>query len=1750
MSDRTSPRRWPRRLAIALAVVLLARLALDLALAPGLRAAASAAGLELTLDDVDLDLLDGAFELRGAELRLEGADDRAPLASIEHLSIDADVSRLLTGALHVHRIELDGLRAELVRGPDGAWLLPGAGAEPSDPDGAKPDAGAEAEPAEPRTLDPTRAPFPLFPPVTVGALLGQGVVLRVRDERPGHELERELRLDLRASDLGHAERTARVSAHGHGPAWLDVLRFDLEVEPDGAGGLVGAGEALLAGLELGALGSLPAELGIEPAAEQLDARAQLALAVAPTGDDPGGPLALELSVERASLRADLQPAFELERLAVEVPSWSQASIERPRLSLSNLRGRAARDGEGRLVVAGLTLVGTPAATEPQTPPAQPEPGPQPALVDAAVSLEALRFEWTDASLPGAPAQIALELDRLELAQLDLPLTADTRPISIDARVGDGDGAGGQAVELLGELRPRPDGFDATVGVEARALSLAALEPYLSAAGLRADLDSGSGAATVTLDVDWRDAATRVDLRLAGARVDDGERTLFQWDRAALPAIELPLDGPPRLGRLEIEGLALPFARLESGAWTVAGIATAGEAPAEALTSALSLDSLTVDERWNGERRSLTVAARASVEGLVQQLAADGSIALDGDALSVAFDFDGSGVETRLAAPLLAEAGLTAEFEGATLTGGLTLDRDAQGRIDLTLAELAYARGEQVLLGLGAADLRGLDTGGASPRFDALTLRSPTAAVHRDGDGVWHALGLRFAPPTAVGAAEQPPASTPEDGTVAATAPPIPADGEPTPLDALPIPTLSIGAVLVSDGRIELRDELAAAANERTVDFAAELAPFETGPEASDFALRLSAAASDLAEGLELTVDGRLDPRDTNVQVAARAGAIDAAGLRDFLPPTVAPATDSFALDSALALRLTSADDGGLTVDANFERLELTDGAGAPLAAVGAARLRASRIDAARGAFLIDEVSTEGLVLDVAADDGGGLTIAGMRLTPASGPPADSAPTPSTEAADPTGTALSERPTPPTVRVEVLDLDFGRVTLRGGPLGAEGEPLVLGGGLRGVGALELCSAAPEELAPLTLEARLNADSAALAVDVALEPFADRPRLSADIAISGVRGDRIRAVAPGLMDRIDPDLLGEGQLSATVQAELDLRRRHPLAFDLRDGFGGLLEVVDIEWRDAVDDERFLGLAALRAELKAFRPGTGLVHLSSVEIQEPFLRARRTPEGLDILGLRLITADEGPIDGGDESSAEATEAAAAGDGTAEDSTAEDSNAEDRTAQDSNVQDRTAEGGAAADSPAAASGEFRLDQLLITGLDLEIVDESTEPATTIPLDQLDVEVRNFTTRAFEEPLPIRFSAYLGSGDVELPVPVKTKGGLIGGIASGLASAIVGGDEEVTLEARPLFQELGLSGQLALAPEPSGWVRTHAVGFELLGLRGLARGSGVELGAGTVDLGAQLRFPGDGSVKVDSTTIFTDLSVSEPPGGPISKWLKLPAPLDSVVFLLVDEGGELRLPVALTVGAGGVGAGTIAATVATALGSVIADAVASSPLRAASMLGGLVGLGGGEEEAAEPTVVELAFPVGAAILEPDALAAVAAAAESLRADDALEVVVEHTVGRLDVERTEALVNPDPSACIELAERVTSQLSALRAERTEQAATARAALLAGSADDATAAAEALRATERQIGLAEAALDDLLSRLRPGDERRGPRRARAGALELAELRQTAVVEALLAIDPELTERIDPRRARLDLEAAGDTGQTLLTLRARR
>ncbi|MGQ0553138.1 MAG: DUF748 domain-containing protein [Planctomycetota bacterium] len=1248
------------------------------------------------------------------------------------------------------------------------------------------------------------------------------------------------------------------------------------------------------------------------------------------------------------------------------------------------------------------------------------------------------------------------------------------------------------------------------------------------------------------------------LHVAGLRTRPGGAipSLASTATAAAP-VATPAAAPVAASaRLELGQLAVTETRL---AFRDESLAEPAELVFDDL--GLTLDGLALGGPTGSPDSVAQLALWLLAPGLTDRLALTGSITSRSGPLNLAVQLGlrGEGLSLRRLEPWRAPAGISSRLVGGTLAADVSsrlAARDEGLSASFALSNLSLQGDGEEWLALERFAVQGAVLGGARTQIESVEIVGPRVLVSRDAEGALQALGLRLGAPAGSGevaVVETQPAPT--IPTPPLTAPPPPAD----PLAALlaGIPPLDLGDVQWSGAEIRWRD----AAVQPAVDLAVQpefhftgLAlnswPATNGVRAAGsgnaasargvaamlFSLRLPGV---LEAGL-LTGKIRSTPEEFGVSGTLAFSGLQTGPLASYLPPGAGLEFGQGGLHAAWGVRVARVPEGGHSFEATLTDLSLVSAPAGrperPVFLLPRVRLAAQRVDPGAYRYDFDEVALQGLQLDALRTADGALHVLGLRLPPAASP-AEGASTAAASSASTSASATAPaapravaapdeewpaewaRPPLPLITLQSFDVELERLTLTDESAGEGAAPLSASLWLRAPQPLRLLDAQPDELPPLEL--RLNAGVAPVLRDLdlrlLLSPWAARPEASLELLASGLRGAGLTELRPALAATLDGSGLRDGRLSAALHAELSLLRRRPTDFDLSNGFGLSLELGEVSFRDGEQGERLAGLGGLTLEAPRLQPASGALVVDSVELRTPFFRAHKTAEGLHALGLRLLPPPE-PAPG--EPAAQGGEAK--------------TSAATATA-------------AASSAPASAPGlALAIDTLAVRGLDVLYRDDSATPPLIAPLTALDVEVLGFDTRAFTERRELRLALSLGAGPVPLPRRVQASS-LLAGLASAAGAAVLGDEHEGVIEQRPLFDEVALNARLAFYPALSGHAQLSLNALELLGVAGPAQAAGLIIGDGMLDTTVRTRFRDDGSLGVETSVVFSDLALSEPAGGLIEQYLRLPAPLDSVLFLLRNADGEHRIPVSFSVGQDGLSTLELTRAGSAALGRVLAGAIANAPLRVVGTFTDLVPLGGAEPTLAEQAVA-LGFSPGSAAVRGDIETQLAQLIELLDDDDDLAVVLEHRFAPADLVRAEELANPSEGVCLQLVTRLRQRRAELQLERDLYSSEARALFAIDRQSDGRRRAEDVSALDAEIGRTEAALDSVLELLRPGAERYREKRTRSAALALGRERLATLRTALLAsgVD-EIAERIEERAPRLEqvtspAELDGEPGPT--------
>ncbi|MHC4391380.1 MAG: hypothetical protein ACYS22_08675, partial [Planctomycetota bacterium] len=416
---------------------------------------------------------------------------------------------------------------------------------------------------------------------------------------------------------------------------------------------------------------------------------------------------------------------------------------------------------------------------------------------------------------------------------------------------------------------------------------------------------------------------------------------------------------------------------------------------------------------------------------------------------------------------------------------------------------------------------------------------------------------------------------------------------------------------------------------------------------------------------------------------------------------------------------------------------------------------------------------------------------------------------------------------------------------------------------------------------------------------------------------------------------------------------------------------------------------------------------------------------------------------------------------------------------------------------------------EFVVSGVDASLRDESAHPPLHVPLANLEVRVRNFDSHAAANAAPLRFEVLLEGGLVSVP---KDPGGFVAGVG-GAVTGLFDGDKEPERVERPIFEEISLRGELNLSPALRGHTRASVNALRLSPFQGVAAESGVELGGGEVYVTSRNKF-GLNGFETRTHVSLGDLAMSEPEGGPVQSYLGLKTPVSTAVFLLRNEDGVINIPLNFEVGADGVSGGQIVGLAAGIVGRLLAEAVASAPLR---VVGSVTEIGTGLLPDKDPEVFEpvvLRYLPGE--VEP-ALGAegIDAAIERLADESDLVVAIAHELGDGEQAWLQRIADPALRDRLALVTRLTTRRDAMRAERSALHEHLSASL--GLADKSVAeqAQGALLNLDQDLALVEAALSRAYAQTRDSSDRVAARRARAGGDQLIETRLERLRERIAA-----------------------------------
>lgn len=1778
---RTWRIRLTRLLVLVVILGLIFRALIYVVFPPVLRKVAGLYGLNATYDRMELYILGGDIGLWG--LKLSPAEGGDPFLTVSYCRGSISTAALLRGRLHVGRAEAEGAQLAFDRTADGRLpLLEKLIAATR----------SNASAAAPATTQPSGS-LSLDPPLAIEALRLQNGSLHFTDHAVLPAADVTLNCDLLVSDIGSLSRRTTFSIGLNSPQTLAALR----VEGSGTSrdNVLNADlNVYMFGLNLLPARQYLAPFGIVPTIRDISGRASGSLQARVVGGaraDGKTPatqpatLAATLRLNDLSLSADSQPAASVGDVTVAATSLSPGALMLDQITINKVRAAASRTASGRLSFAGVELAPA-VATAATTQPVNAAPTTSPTVVTSSVPIINLRrlavndcqFVFTDGVFSPA-VELKLNVPRLIVDHVSTDPAKANQAATLSLRaIAPGIA---RTIDANGIATPGAATKGVNLAVTVTGIDGVALDPYLSALGLKRDMRDGVFTCRLTSQFTPHPGGSfTTGLQLNDAALLDGGKSLMAMPLVLLKNTKIdPAASRVSIGELTLVGPTLPLAHDKDNVFAALGVRTDPnavkptlatppppspaavliDAPATtkpaALTStqpqavvSLGLPAVTIDTlSWTGVGISLhdtsadlpidlgiqdlqlagknlvfdaaaktarpgTIDFSAKLPGVVEEFGLHGTIAPTGE--SVAFDVKGKadGVSAEKLRPLMKSLGLEPALHAGQLQFGASGDVHQAGPAifaDLKFAGVRLSDGLTNWISLGNASVTKASFDGHLIAIDSIDVDSPTAIARRDEQGGISLAGIRLLPPGSRAPTTQPMAAA------------KPAPPSTRPLGALPF-AARLGALNVHSAKLQWNDAAVAPAADisANIDLSAQKLNFGEDHAPSPFSLTLTSPK--LIDSLKVDGQVQATPARQSITLTAAGSGFTGAAINPYLPPNLGMTLKSAAVAAKLSALLEQNPAGGLRAKLAVADASLTDaGAGAPLGAVKSMVVDIDRFDLPGKRIAINELSLEHARLAALQWNGGvsvlGLTLSSTPLRTPKPPIVAPEPVAGEGVSDVAALMAQALGKPPLVTIGRMVLNADSLSVVSSQMGRKVE--LTNASLWCPGTIEMLGDKPTENPPFEIKAYASIDPLvgqwnAVAT---LAPLAADPSAKLDLNVIGIHGDKLTAVFPQLASLVNGDDLKNGRLTAAGNAQFKYTRRGPLGIDFSRDIGVTGELKDLSLTEEGVKLPIAGLDAVRMENLRYTPG-GSVFIKTLDIDKPTASVVRDAGGIHVLGLTLKIALP-PATQPTTTLAEIATAPA----TTLPATMP---ANDISPASQPAPTIVALGPTAAPKPVDGP-EYCIDKLAVSGVDLRLEDDLGSTHTLIPITDLDVEVKGLTNRALvQENMPIRFSAIVGSGKVQLPVRKQVAGG-------------------ANTDFRSVFAEASASGNIKLVPRPQGYIKASLSGLELTALRGLASQYGITITGGTFDGRLDVRMTGGESFVAKAFPTLNEARLREAPNGPIQRIFRLPSPVDVVISTVEDADGSITFPITVPVDAGKLDMNTVVSSAVGSVSRVIGDAMVAAPLKAAKLALMAFGVDVSSARTKGIAPVTMNFDSGESQLTAAQQLQLQGVVQQLKNDPTIVVMLQHSLGSGDIVLAEQRVNPLAEDSLQLADQYRQRKFTLQRQLSEQTGAARVAM--ATQDNAPAALDALRATSIQLKETEDALDQVLDLLRPGADRQAERRTKQAAILLGDLRLRAVQSALLASGlPDVSRRVIKGTARFNADDGSSDGHVTLVL----
>ena len=1117
--------------------------------------------------------------------------------------------------------------------------------------------------------------------------------------------------------------------------------------------------------------------------------------------------------------------------------------------------------------------------------------------------------------------------------------------------------------------------------------------------------------------------------------------------------------------------------------------------------------------------NLTAWLRAP--GIIKQAMLNGTVTTIKAGLSLNLELMSEGLTANEIAPYLQALGINSAISNGDLKGKMNANLSwAEDGMNCSVIaqEVALKDSDLQLAGIKRLEVNNLQIRNGSLVVNKIEIDQPYLTVSREQIRVLNLAGIKLLPRLESKPKKQ----------------------------SQPAPNVRVSQFSINDGQVHLSDHVVQPTVSQMLITNAALTDFAFGLDSQPAAVNITFEVPEIIKKAEISGKLHLNSSEQAVDLKFEAEGIQTEHLAPYFSTGPRLALKDGSFQGQIKVEIKQHQEGGYQASLSVSNLDYRDGDGqGSLLKLDDAKALFARVDPNENIVAIKELSLHGLETVCERKTPNILSMLGFELQSgishtngANGSdneiPDDAES--STQKVDPS-TLEQKEATPnnrrnrstrfPLVTLDTLDLQLEEFTFRDHTR-PTANPIILSDfQIQNRQPIKLLGEDPDTnpVVRIDIIGEIKPFTESLTLKTELSPFAAQPRIQAELDINQIHGSGITSVVPELTKMIDANDLSNGRLSCEAELMLSRDRRDVLDFDFSKPFGLDLFLKNIKLIDTDKDITFAGLEELHADIPKLYLAQKSVYVKEIGLVKPSGIISRQNNGLHILGLTLkASAKEEVVDPNNTN-------------VSRKEIAENTDNLNKNGVENNAQ----------------KPDLRIDQILVNGIDFSFVDKTTNPYMHIPLTGLDVEVRDFTTQGSENTKPIRFNAILAAGEVSLPKKDKKQIAMSNDSIDVTSEQTDSGsvDSEV-MEKHLLFQEMSATGRLSLYPKPDGWIKAGLSGLELVNFKGPAEQVGMTLNDGVFDASVDMRFRRDGPLSTRARLVFTDLSLTEPPDGFLLQLLQLPTSLDTVLFILQDAGGAIKLPLSFKIDEDGLSKGQIINAAIGATVSLIANAVANSPFRIAGTVGDILGAEE-KEKKAELETYTLQYAPGVTTLSGEQFKEFERLLMRIQKDKNVSATIRHQLGGGDIKHADSLVNLSQEDSIHLLSQLKLEKTALLTMRDQLASETQAAYAAGYHTEAWNKTQRLQQIERSLGLIERSLDDLLEMMRQGTEHIAKRRTRHACIAMGKARLDALVDILASKDiSAMHERIKffpPRFTETQSNQGGNISITLSTSKAR-